>query len=60
MAAGDAKPCGKGSVSPFHQGLLLESAQAISFSFIATFGLDTQITKLNVAKRAMLYKLPWI
>lgn len=39
---------------------LWESAQAINFSFIATFAFDVQIAELNRDKWPRLSKLPWI
>lgn len=66
MATGDAEQLGsagralKSPVSITGLSCLLESAQAISFSFIATFALHVQIAELNRDEWATLYKLPWI
>lgn len=66
MATGDAEQLGsagralKSPISITGLSCLLESAQAISFSFIAMFALHVQIAELNRDERATLYKLPWI
>lgn len=66
VATGAAKQLGsagralKRPVSIAGLSRLLESAQARSIRFIATFALDVQIAELNRDEWATLYKLPCI
>lgn len=66
VATGDAEQLSSAGRAPKHPvsitGLscLLENAQAMGFSFIATFALDVQTVEFNRIKRPTLYQVPRI